>query len=238
MMTTIIGRGHSGTRMISATLQASGVFMGIPLNETGDLIPSRPMYEACRLASRHAIREGGSGWNFSDLLDSPISSGFESLVREYLGSVLESREPHRGWKLPETILALPWIVRMFPDVKYIYLIRDPRDCILKPHKTDCLWKWGVMCSLEYDERRRRAVSWKYQHDIVAATPKPAAWIEVRFEDFISRQEETLQRLEGFLEIPLAKIPVRPEAVGRWEHESPSPSFDFLEPAMRMHGYDC
>ena len=36
---TIIGRGHSGTRAISHTLYASGVFMGANLNRSGDLVP-------------------------------------------------------------------------------------------------------------------------------------------------------------------------------------------------------
>jgi len=50
---TIIGRGHSGTRAISHTLTESGVFMGEPLNVSGDLVPGQAMYEACRIISRH-----------------------------------------------------------------------------------------------------------------------------------------------------------------------------------------
>ena len=34
---TIIGRGHGGTRAISHTLMVSNVFMGEPLNRSGDL---------------------------------------------------------------------------------------------------------------------------------------------------------------------------------------------------------
>ena len=36
MLTTIIVRGHSGTRAISHTLSASGVWMGEPLNGSED----------------------------------------------------------------------------------------------------------------------------------------------------------------------------------------------------------
>ena len=46
---TIIGRGHSGTRAMSHTLSASGVFMGAPLNVSGDLLPPEEMYDACRV---------------------------------------------------------------------------------------------------------------------------------------------------------------------------------------------
>ena len=36
---TIIGRGHSGTRAMSHTLYASGVYMGRTLNRVGDKVP-------------------------------------------------------------------------------------------------------------------------------------------------------------------------------------------------------
>ena len=35
---TVIGRGHSGTRAISQTLYASGVYMGSTLNPSGDKV--------------------------------------------------------------------------------------------------------------------------------------------------------------------------------------------------------
>jgi hypothetical protein len=42
-MVTVIGRGHSGTRAMSHTLSASGVYMGATLNRSGDLIPPEAM---------------------------------------------------------------------------------------------------------------------------------------------------------------------------------------------------
>jgi hypothetical protein len=65
MMITIIGRGHSGTRAISHTLSASGVFMGADLNKSGDLIPAQDLYEACRIMVRHVKHLGGLNWDFS-----------------------------------------------------------------------------------------------------------------------------------------------------------------------------
>jgi hypothetical protein len=87
-----------------------------------------------------------------------------------------------------------------------------------------------------DERLRRAISWKYQYDLVKAFPKPANWLEVRFEDFVLKQAETLARLEAYLEIPLAKIIVRPDAVNRWQHDTGVNYYDFFEPAMCEYGY--
>jgi hypothetical protein len=98
-------------------------------------------------------------------------------------------------------------------------------------------KLGIQHPTTEDERLRRAISWKYQHDLVKATPKPEHWLEVRFEDFILRQEETLARLEVFLGIKLAKIPVQPESVGRWKLDQGINYYDFFEPAMLEYGYE-
>jgi hypothetical protein len=237
MLVTVIGRGHSGTRAMSHTLTASGVFMGEPLNESGDLVPPQAMYDACRVLAPYVRWTGGLEWDFSALAETPIPPEFETLVRSYLQTVLASPAAHRGWKIPETTLALPWILRLFPEAKYIFWIRDPRDCILGHHLTDDLSWLGVSAPAATDDLHRRAISWKYQYDLVKATRRPANWIEVRFEDFVLRQDETLARLGEFLGLKLAKIPVRPETVGRWRSDPTATSYDFLEPALRAYDYE-
>jgi len=233
---TIIGRGHSGTRAISHTLSASGVFMGAPLNGSGDLLPPQDMYDACRLLARHVKWKGGLEWDWSELLTNEIDPIFIQLIHRYLKTVLWSPAEHRGWKIPETTLIFPWITRLAPDIKYIFWVRDPRDCILGQHLTDDLRDFGISYPATADVRLRRAISWKYQYDLVKATPKPANWIEVRFEDFVLNQEETLQRLEDFLGIKLARIDVRRDSIGRYQSEPEPVFYDFFQPAMEEHHY--
>ncbi len=233
MMITVIGRGHSGTRAMSHTLSASGVFMGEPLNISGDLLPPEDMYDACRVLAPHVKWLGDLQWDFSALQTMAIPDEFKRLLDSFLKSVRESREQNRGWKIPETTLVYPWVQRLFPDIKYIFWIRDPRDCIIGHHMTDDMRKFGIQYPETEDERLRRAISWKYQYDLVQATPRPLHWIEVRFEDFVLRQEETLQRLEKFLGIPLARIPVRPETIGRWKTDEGLHDFDFFAPALNV-----
>lgn len=233
---TVIGRGHSGTRAISQTLYASGVYMGEPLNRSADLLPPHQMYDACRVLARDVAWQGGTDWDFSRLHAMEIPERFISLVEGYLRTVLQDTSTHRGWKLPETTLVFPWIVRLFPEIKYIYWVRDPRDSIVGSHKTDDLRDFGIQYEPTENVRLRRAISWIYQYKIVNATPQPENWLVVRFEDFVLRQEEALQRLEDYLGMELARIPMRRDSVGRWKSAEGDTVFDFLQPALAEFGY--
>ncbi|MEZ4617056.1 MAG: sulfatase-like hydrolase/transferase [Caldilineaceae bacterium] len=260
-LVTIIGRGHGGTRAMSHTLQASGVYMGHPLNVSGDLLPPDDMYDACRLLSPHVKWLGGLSWDFSALHAVPIPQAFIDLIDRYLVNVHNAPAPHKGWKIPETTLVFPWIVRLYPEIKYIHWVRNPRDNILARHMTDDLadfgiaypdaeqllqehypdlvaqsGAWGADAHTEVRLRLQRAISWQYQYEIVNATPKPAHWLRVRFEDFILDQATTLARIADFLEIPLQAIPVRRESVGRYDHAAGISYFDFLDQGMRDFGY--
>lgn len=237
MLITVIGRGHSGTRAMSHTLSASGVFMGDTLNRSGDLVPGAPMYRAAKIVARHVRWLGGTRWDFSALDTMPIPAEFEDLVRTYLAGPLGSRAERKGWKLPETTLCYPWIRRMFPEARYVFWTRNPRDCILGEHLTDDLARWGVGSPATDDPRLRRAHSWIYQHEIVRASPRPEHAIDVRFEDFVLDQRRTLVRLEAFLGFPLASIPVKREAANRHASDGETNFYDFLEPAMRACGYE-
>ncbi|MCL2095965.1 MAG: sulfotransferase [Oscillospiraceae bacterium] len=236
MMVTVIGRGHSGTRAVSHTLSASGVYMGEPLNISGDLLPPEKMYEACRVFARYIRYKGGLEWDFSQVLSMEPTSEFKNLVNDYLVSVLENNSINKGWKIPETTLVYPWIIKMFPDIKYIYWVRDPRDCILAEHKTDDLHDFGVDYPETDNIREKRAYSWKYQREIFKATPKPENLLTVRFEDMVLNQDKTLKKLGDYLGINPAKIEMRPDSVGRWKTAEGQYTFDFFEEDMREFNY--
>jgi SAM-dependent methyltransferase len=131
---------------------------------------------------------------------------------------------------PEGILVLvePWLT---PFLSFVHW------CCRRSFLRKMSGKIDALAKMIEEERLRRAISWKYQYDIVASTPKPKYWLEVRFEDFVLHQEETLSRLEKFLGIPLAKIVVRPESVGRYRLDAGKNYFDFFATAMRDNRYE-
>ena len=237
MMITVIGRGHSGTRAMSHTLQKSGVYMGARLNPSGDLVPAEDLYEACRVFAKYVVHEGENRWDFSQVLAMDPDPAFSRLVESYLASVLGSTAGLKGWKLPETTLVYPWIVRMFPDIRYIHWVRDPRDCILGGHLTDDLADFGVDYVRTDDVYLRRATSWLYQQQIVRATPRPRHCRLVRFEDLVLEQETTLAGLEEFLGFDLTRIEVRPEVIGRYLRTDVGFDFSVFSDDLRRLEYE-
>ena len=237
MLVTVIGRGHSGTRAMSHTLSESGVFMGEPLNGSGDLLPPQKMYEACRVFAEFVDYKGGLEWDFSRVINMEPTKEFRNLIEEYLVSVLSSQSENKGWKIPETTLIYPWIVKMFPDIRYIHWVRDPRDCILNSHLTDNLRDFGIDFPETQDIRESRAYSWRYQREIMKATPLPANVLNLRFEDMVFNQDKTLKKLEDFLGIKMAKIEMRPDSVGRYKTAEGKYMFDFFEEEMKECGYE-
>jgi len=210
--------------------------MGSSINPSGDKIPPQKMYDACRVLAQYVDWEGGLSWNFSRLFSEEIPNEFTDLISDYLQDVLNNKSEHKGWKIPETTLIYPWIQRMFPDIKYIHWVRDPRDGILSGHKTDDLRDFGIQYELTDDIRKRRAISWYYQYQLMKATPESKNWIKIRFEDFVLHQEETLEKLEAFLGFPLGRIIVRKAPVERWKQDANHQELDFLQNALKENGY--
>lgn len=227
----VIGKGHSGTRMISKTLKKSGVCMG-RCNSSGDYIGKhRLMYKTARACSRMSTYLGNYRWDFQAIRNSGRPDIFHRMVDRYLKPLLLRSNRLIGWKLPETTLAYPWIADRFPDARFIYITRDPRDAILKGHMTDNLERFGIPFDEPNSGRRStlaRAVSWKYQSDLIDDTPKPSNFLSIRFEDFILDQEDILKEIEDFVGKKMETIIVRPESIGRWKDKGdPTVGFSFL-----------
>ena len=240
MLTIVIGRGHSGTRLMSHTLSASGFHMGQYLNGAGDLIPADYMYTAARLFGGLVTYKGNCEWDLSKVNQSRPTEEFEGLVESYIHQVMDpvlsNAQWLKGWKLPENSLVVPWLVKMFPRAYFIYWIRDPRDVILDAHITDDLRKWNVPCPTLDDELAVRAYSWLYQYNLAHSFIKPKRWLVVRFEDFVLRQQETLERIGDFYHMKMVPIPVNRDKVGVWRTREPDilRDIDFLQPALNTY----
>jgi len=120
-----LGRGGSGTRLLSAIAVQNGVFIGNELNATGDSVEwvadiYRLAMEACFL--------GGA---LSAERDAYWCANLRRTATQILSRATLAPGDKWGWKLPETILALPHILKAFPRARVIHLTRHPFTCSLR-----------------------------------------------------------------------------------------------------------
>lgn len=211
-MIVIIGRGHSGTRILAHTLLTSGVFIGHHMNGAGDLIPAENMYAAAKIFAQN-IGWTGSDWIFNDAISSEPIKAYKGFIHYYLKDILLHDEP-RGFKLPETLLSFPWFTKMFPEAYYIYLVRDPRDVIIGSHTTDDITSFGIPAFGYTHTLHKRLESVLYQYRLMEESYKPKNFITVRYEDIL--RGNAIEELSEFLDMPLSHALVDQSKIGGWK----------------------
>ncbi len=235
----VVGRANSGTRMLPEALQASGVYFGEPLNIASDLLPVDDIYAAVRMMGPYVDRVGTHAWDFKRVLEAEIPTEFVSHLERYLNPLIESPSELIGWKIPENNLIFPWLVRLMPNARFMHWVRHPETNCKKMMGIDRLTKWNIPAKkyLIHDgNHRMRASSWKYHFDIVEDTPRPANFIRVRFEDFLSQDPATIKAIDAFTGLTVRHPKLNPkkmEPLGRRYRQR----FKFLEASMAEMGYE-
>lgn len=107
-----------------------------------------------------------------------------------------------GDKTPHYILDSDIIYRLFPDAKYLYIVRDGRDVALSLLKKP----WGpnnIFSCAEY---------WKQcnaEADALALMRKNARVFELTYEQLLEQPREVMEKIYAFLEAPYSEEKVKP-----------------------------
>ena len=159
----------------------------------------------------------------------------------YAGAFLPAMPPHLGEKTPHHEKYVDRILTLFPDARFIHIVRDPRDVVVSLRKEH----WMGDQSL-HRIAHHVAKIWKRQR-AVARRLGPDRYRTLRYEDLVANPEATLRGLCDFLAEPfdpamlahhehaapgflpsesswknLALQPIDPSRVGRYrEHLKPS-----------------
>lgn len=224
------GRGGSGTRLVSQMLQALNVFLGNQLNATEDSIEwVQVLYKIGIERSRRQASGTSTRWRL------PLQETAAELL------MTGNWDGHRpwGWKLPETMLALPEVFDAFKGAKLIHIIRHPVDTSLRrthmTSRTDNLMGNSILHAaydyMGWDSDKlktdpdylRNAVSWLYQVESVARFGReklsPDRYLEIRYEDLCSNPISTFETLSKFLNIQIPrqslKLDIDPQRRRKW-----------------------
>ena len=160
------GLGGSGTRLVVSLLQDMGVAFRGELNESLDnlwfsllfvrrstLLRSDEEMDCLAWLFTNDMRRGGDvPGDLQGALDeaceydrSPVLP--PDLLRKARESILsvprvERRLEHWGWKQPNTHILLPMLDRCFPEMKFVYVVRNGLDMAFSENQNQLKYFWG------------------------------------------------------------------------------------------------
>jgi sulfotransferase family protein len=114
-------------------------------------------------------------------------------------------KPFGGEKTPDYVKCLSLLHYLFPDSKFIHIIRDGRDVALSmlqwaatsikgPSKFD-LWRTNpvAVCALFW--------RWQVMKGLLDSAQMRRFYLEIRYEELVLEPETILKRIASFLELP-------------------------------------
>lgn len=199
----VMGRGHSGTRVLAWALEALGLRLGtLEEKATGDAQDRRFTKRIKRLAMRSVPLPATAPPTPRDI------RRFRRRTVRFLDWIGDAPQGW-GWKFPETYLIGPLVDAVFPQARYVHMVRDGRDLAFKQHLTDdatrglghrILEHLGALDEPHYLQAAR---SWDYQvkrfEDFAATIPDRVH--RMTFEELCDDPHATMERLCGFLDMP-------------------------------------
>jgi hypothetical protein len=230
-----IGRGGSGTRLLSQLAVDAGIFVGNRVNKSGD------SKEWIDLIYRMAVETGKER-------ELPTGSRYRREIRATADQILAaapSGQPDRwGLKLPEAMLVLPLLVDAYPQAKVVHLVRHPIPSSLRrSHMTSRLGNrvGNVALRAAYayagqDPARvktdevflHNAYSWDHQVARVVGYARKqlpgTQYLELKYEAVCRDPDHAFSTLQTFLgraeDDTRTSLPVDHSRSGEWEPDDP------------------
>jgi tetratricopeptide (TPR) repeat protein len=163
-------------------------------------------------------------------------------------------------KNPPLTLVLPGFLRLFPETRILFALRDPRDVAISCFLQYLPLNPNSVCFLTLERTVRRLAhdlgAWRRLKDLIASP-----WLEVRYEDTVGNLERETRRALEFLGLPwedqvlsyrdrlktkvvgsptyeAVSQPLYTRAIGRWKNyqEFLEPYLPILQPALEAGGY--
>ena len=205
-----LGRGGSGTRILSEIAQSMDVFLGNRLNKSKDSVEwVDTIYE---IGSRRTVPNKGYQLEESKAVD---------LLHHRARDVLSAGDWQEGrpwgWKLPETMLIVPDVLRAFPKARFVHLVRHPvTSSLRRTHMTSradnpighsvllaSYREAGLDVSRIHtdEDYLRNAYSWLYQvkrvHEFAMENLDSKTYFLLRYEDVLQSSKSYEQDLSNF-----------------------------------------
>jgi tetratricopeptide (TPR) repeat protein len=160
-------------------------------------------------------------------------------------------------KNPAQLMQLALWLRVFPELRLLVALRDPRDVVISSYFLYLPANPASVQFLDWETTARHYSEFMQLWLKMRAVLPPDCWLECRYEDMVTDAEAETARVAGFLGIsgekkepgtPSATVhspnyatatrPVHSKSVARWQHYADhlKSGTRFLEPFMADFGY--
>jgi len=187
--------GGSGTRVFPQILRLAGFWMGAWTNpRTQDAMATR--YFLQQHFSRLASHQGTNGELSTELMRLNLAHRWG----------MPDTNGRWGWKNPRNMWIIPFLSRVYPNMKFIHVVRDGRDMALS-NNTNLLCKHGRFLLEDIDCEKHRESSqlrlWTLGNRIAQYDGEKylgSNYLLLNYEQFCLHPRENLMRLFDFLEV--------------------------------------
>lgn len=246
--------GGSGTRAIAQVLIQAGIFMGDDLNVSNDnllftrLLKNPVWYKKAsldekneRLLSFKKFMESGK-ISFKDLIvfyksgytNPTHASGLDYYINTFKS--LFDKEISRdiwGWKEPNTQIYVSEILNLFPNLKYIHVLRNGLDMAFSDNKQQLNnWGWKYQIHLNGNETENELAVKQLDYwiestkDVIAKSKGfESRFLMIKHSEFCQSPQKEIDRILQFCEITVSpvklkelyNIPRTPDSTDRYKN---------------------
>ncbi|HEY6228814.1 MAG TPA: sulfotransferase, partial [Verrucomicrobiae bacterium] len=163
-------------------------------------------------------------------------------------------------KNPPMTLVLPGLLRLLPETKILFAVRDPRDVVVSCFMQFLPINPNSVCFLTLERTAQRYANdmtvWRKLREVI-----DSPFLELKYEDAVANLEREARRALAFLDLPWEESvlkyrerlktkavgsptyeavsqPLYTRAIGRWKNyeEFLQPILPILEPSITAFGY--
>jgi hypothetical protein len=213
------GNGHSGTRVFNEIVTLGGVFTGIKH------LTKRKESEDLRVLD--LLNRWVGPYVFGTLDQSEMEKMKKALARR-LRIYFPVRSKLWGFKNPRTLFILPLLDELFPEMKFVHVIRDGRDISLgNPfiHNNRIVDAYLVNEEMNLSPEEKMILFWgrcnQRAHEY-GAIRMQKRYLMMRWEDLCTNPHAKSVELLQFASCPVtiadkaARLVRRPSSMGRWK----------------------
>lgn len=223
--------GGSGTRVVVQILQAFGVALGNRLNESLDPFVFMRFYD--RWIERFVLDRTGRG-GLGRVERRQIVDELRKTVAGHVEDAKPSPGGAWGWKSPRSIFFVPLLDDVYPAMRFVHVVRDPRDMAFSANQRQ-LEAHGSLFLTAEEQREpqpvQSALMWRRVNEDARAhgSKMGERYMLIRFEDICAEPTRASERLAAFVGADVDPERLReaashvspPASVERWKQEDPS-----------------